>query len=287
MGAFVVALVSLAAPSGPPRDEVATAPSRFASFAGMRVHYKLLGAGEPTLVLVHGWTCNLGFWKGQAPLAKSARLVLVDLPGHGQSDKPEITYSMELMARAVDAVLRDSGVARAVLVGHSMGTPVVWQFSRLFPEKTQALVAVDGGFRSSFKTQAERDAWASRNQGKDYKTSMAARLDGLIGRTAAPALRAEIKAEMLKTPEHVAASAAYEMTDPMVYVTEPKIPVPVLGLYAGYWAADYRTTIEKFIPQLDYQTLPGAGHFLMQERPADFNARLLVFLRKQGLLAGP
>src|SRR5262245_38482296 len=220
MGALLLALLSLAAPSAPAQDPISAAPSRFATFAGMQVHYKLLGDGEPALVLVHGWTCNLGFWRGQAPLAKSARLVLVDLPGHGRSDQPEITYSMELMAGAVDAVLRDAGLERAVLVGHSMGTPVVWQFSRLFPGKAQALVAVDGAFRSSFKTQAERDAWAARSNGGDYKTSMAARLDGLIGRTAAAALRAEIKSEMLKTPQHVASSAAYEMTDPKVYVTE-------------------------------------------------------------------
>ena len=54
----------------------------------MKVHYKVLGRGEPTLVLVHGWTCNLGFWSGQAPLASSVRIVLIDLPGHGESDKP-------------------------------------------------------------------------------------------------------------------------------------------------------------------------------------------------------
>ncbi len=287
MGALLVALLSLAAPSASPQDAIAAAPSRFASYSGMRVHYKLLGAGEPTLLLVHGWTCNLGFWSGQAPLARSMRLLLVDLPGHGLSDKPEVVYSMELMARALDAVLRDAGIQSAVLVGHSMGTPVIWQLSRLVPARAQALIAVDGGFRSGFKTQEERDAWASRNKGKDYKTTMAARLDGLIGRSAPPALRAEIKAEMLKTPEHVAASAAYEMTDPRVYATEPKVSVPVLGVYAPYWPADYKATIEEFIPKLDYQTMPGVGHFLMRERPDDFNARVLAFLRTQGLLAGP
>jgi pimeloyl-ACP methyl ester carboxylesterase len=95
---------------------------------------------------------------------------------------------MELMARALDAVLSDAKIEKAVLVGHSMGTPVVWQFSRLHPEKTQALIAVDGSFRSNFKTQEERERWASRNKGGgDYKTRMASRLDGLIGTTRDPA----------------------------------------------------------------------------------------------------
>jgi pimeloyl-ACP methyl ester carboxylesterase len=282
--ALAVALLAIVS-DAPAEDLLIAAPSRFASFDGMRVHYRMLGAGEPTLVLVHGWSCNLGFWSGQAPLAKAMRVVLVDLPGHGRSDKPELTYSMELLARGVDAVLRDAGVPRAVLVGHSMGTPVVWQFSRLHPDKTQALIAVDGAFRSNFKTQAERDRWASRNKGADYKTSMARRLDGLIGKTVAPALRDEIKFEMLETPQHVASSAAYEMTDPRVYEREPKVTVPVLGVYAAYWPAEYKTTIGAFIPRLDYQTMPGVGHFLMLERPDDFNARVLAFLRREGLLA--
>lgn len=280
-----MALLSCLVPSAHAEDEVAIAPAMFATFEGMKVHYRVLGAGEPTLVLVHGWTCNLGFWKGQAPLADSMRLVLVDLPGHGQSDKPELTYSMELLARGVEAVLRDARVPRAVLAGHSMGTAVVWQFSRLFPEKTQALISVDGAFRSPFKTQEERDTWASRNKGSDYKTTMARRLDGIIGTSAAPALRALIKSEMLKTPQHVAASAAYEMNDPKVFLTQPAIAVPVLGVYAPYWPHDYRNAILAFIPRLDFQTMQGTGHFLMMEKPEDFNERVRTFLRKEGLLA--
>jgi len=267
------------------QDRIAQSPEHFAMLDGSKVHYKVIGSGEPTLVLVHGWTCNLGFWKGQIPLAEQMRLVLVDLPGHGRSDKPELTYTMERMARAVDVVLREAHIPRAVLVGHSMGTPVVWQFSRLFPEKTQALIAVDGAFRSNFKTQEERDRWASRNKGSEYKTSMAARLDGLIGKLAAAALRDEIKSEMLKTPQHVASSAAYEMTHPRVYEREPKVTVPVLGVYAAHWPPDYRQAIEAFIPRLDYATMEGAGHFLMMEKPEPFNRLLREFLRKEGLLA--
>jgi sigma-B regulation protein RsbQ len=286
----VVAALSLAAllmggTQAPASDRIAQAPSFFATFDGLKVHYKVLGSGQPTLLLVHGWTCNLGFWRGQASLSDEMRVVLVDLPGHGRSDKPERAYSMELMARALDAVLSDAKIEKAVLVGHSMGTPVVWQFSRLHPEKTQALIAVDGSFRSNFKTQEERERWASRNKGGgDYKTRMASRLDGLIGTTAAPQLRDEIKNEMLKTPEHVAASCSYEMTDPKVYVKDPPIGVPVLGVYTSQWPKDYRPEIAGFIPKLDYRTLDGAGHFLMMERPDAFNDLVRAFLRQQGLL---
>ena len=57
---------------------------------------------------------------------------------------------MDLFARAVEAVRAAAGVDRVVLVGHSMGTPVVRQFYRLFPKKTLGLVAVDGSLRPFF-----------------------------------------------------------------------------------------------------------------------------------------
>ena len=123
-------------------------PARTASVEGIGVRYKAAGRGEPAIVFVHGWTCDMTSFRFQfSEFAKTHRVIAVDLPGHGQSDKPEVVYSMDLFARSIDAVLKDAGVARAVLVGHSMGTPVVRQFYRLHPEKTVALVAVDGSLK--------------------------------------------------------------------------------------------------------------------------------------------
>jgi pimeloyl-ACP methyl ester carboxylesterase len=80
----------------------------------------------------------------------SLHLIAVDLVGHGKSDKPHVRYTMEVFARSIDSVLTDAKIKRAVLVGHSMGTPVVRQFLRLFPEKTAGLVIVDGALRDAF-----------------------------------------------------------------------------------------------------------------------------------------
>src|SRR5262245_3963598 len=95
-------LLTLSAAAGATEPDFGSAPSRFATLDGAKVHYKILGHGEPTLVLVHGWTCNLGFWDAQAPLSAQMRVVAIDLPGHGRSDQPEIAYTIPLFARAVD-----------------------------------------------------------------------------------------------------------------------------------------------------------------------------------------
>ena len=124
------------------------AKSHFANFHTNKVHYLTVGKGAKTVVFVHGWSCNSGFWREQVPaLADKASLVLIDLPGHGKSDKPHVTYSMDYFARAVLAVMRDARVDKATLVGHSMGTPVICRVHAQAPDKVAALVAVDGILR--------------------------------------------------------------------------------------------------------------------------------------------
>ena len=72
---------------------VADAQSHYTSVGTNRIHYVTTGNGSRTFVFVHGWCCHLGFWREQVPLlADKARLILIDLPGHGQSDKPEANY---------------------------------------------------------------------------------------------------------------------------------------------------------------------------------------------------
>jgi pimeloyl-ACP methyl ester carboxylesterase len=106
--------------------------SQFAKLDGARIHYKSWGKGKDALVLVHGWGCNLNHWRDQIPdFAKRNRVIALDLPGHGESDKPQqLSYTMDLFANAIDAVMRDAKVEHAVVMGHSMGTPVARQFYR-------------------------------------------------------------------------------------------------------------------------------------------------------------
>src|SRR5215211_1189630 len=143
--------------------------SQFAKLDGARIHYKSFGKGKDALVLVHGWTCNLDNWRDQIPdFAKRNRVIALDLPGHGQSDKPQITYTMDLFADAIDAVMRDAKVERAVVMGHSMGTPVARQFYRKYPAKTLGIIIVDGGLRL-FGTKEMREQYLAMFRGPKYK----------------------------------------------------------------------------------------------------------------------
>jgi len=263
-------------------DKLDSAESKFAKSGDIRVHYKSLGEGETALVFVHGWTCDLTFWRAQVEeFAGKIRLLLIDLPGHGKSDKPKIEYTMDLFAKAIDAVLTDTGVKNAVLAGHSMGTPVVRQFYRLFPDKTRALIAVDGSFRAFPVAREQMEKFVEQIVGANSKDVRGRMIDGMFTTKTSPEVRKSVKDGMLDAPVHVAGSAMRSMIDPNIW-KEDAIKVPVLCLMAKSpnWAGAYQEYVRKLAPDVDYQVMDGVGHFLMMEEPKAFNGKLAKFLKK-------
>ena len=259
--------------------------SRNATLDGNKIHYESYGAGREAIVFVHGWTCNLGFWSKQVPeFAKRTRVVAMDLPGHGQSDKPQVTYTMDLFARAVDAVLTDAGVDRAVLVGHSMGTPVIREFYRKYPKKTLALVVVDGPLRP-FGDKKMMDGFIAPLRGPNYKEQAAHFIDSMMGPEVSATLREQIKTSMLATPQYVAVSAMEGMSEESIW-KQDKITVPVLAILAKspFWPADNEQFFRSIASNLDYQMWDGVTHFLMMEKPKEFNDAVAAFVQKNGLL---
>jgi pimeloyl-ACP methyl ester carboxylesterase len=180
--------------------------ARSTQLDGANVHYTEYGAGENALLFVHGWSCDETFWAAQAPvLGAKFHVITIDLPGHGKSDKPQIPYTMDLYARAIDAVLRDAKVKAATLVGHSNGTPVIRQFYRNFPEKTRALVIVEGALRP-FGDKAMMEKFVALLKAPDYEENAGKMIDSMTSPIHDAALREKIKTAMLRTPQYVAAS---------------------------------------------------------------------------------
>lgn len=258
--------------------------SHFATLEGVRIHYTSYAAGEKALLFVHGWSSDETVWKKQASaLAGTVRVITVDLPGHGQSDQPEISYTMDYYARALDAVLRDAGVTKAVLVGHSNGTPVVRQFYRRFPDKTAGLVVVDGTLRSMGSAE-EMEKFIAPFRAPNYAETAGKFIDGITAPMKDPAERAAVKTMMLRTPQRVAVSEFEATLDPAIWKPD-KIGVPVLVVLAKstFWTPDYEQYVRGLAPRLEYETFDAVSHFLMLDKPAEFNAALLAFLKKNQL----
>jgi pimeloyl-ACP methyl ester carboxylesterase/uncharacterized protein (DUF1684 family) len=256
---------------------------KFADFNGVRVAYQEQGKGKETIIFIHGWTCNADFWSGQMSAFPDKRLIAVDLPGHGKSDKPKVVYTMDYFAKAIDAVMKKAGVKRAVLVGHSMGTPVIRQFYRMFPEKVAALVIVDGALRP-FASKAQIDQFMAPMKA-DYKANSSAFVEGMLGNVKNEEVKNQMRKSSAATPDYVAVSAMEAMGDENLYKTDV-INVPVLAILADSsfgQQKDVEQFLRSMIPNLDYRMWQGASHFLMMENPAAFNQALKFFLNKNRL----
>ena len=248
-----------------------------ASVDGKRIYSASAGSGNATVVLVHGWTCDSSSWDAQVPvLAKRYRVITVDLPGHGRSDAPKDgNFSMDLFARAVEAVRAEARAEKIVLVGHSMGAPVIRQYARLFPEHVAGLVAVDGpldmrGFAEGFKPPS-----FAGPEGLKAREGM---IRGMFTPQTPPALQQKILDMMLKTPEATAVGAMSTIFDPALRKSDVT-PMPTLAIFAGTNPQlPNAEEIKKVLPHYSQTQVAGTGHFVMMEKPDEFNQLVTSFV---------
>jgi len=121
--------------------------SRFVNVEGARVHYQEFGnAGDPPMVLIHGYTASVYVWKTAAPMLASEgfHVIAVDLLGFGYSEKPRwFDYSIQSQARMVSRFMNRLGIGRAVIVGSSYGGAVSLNLTLDYPEMVEKLILVD------------------------------------------------------------------------------------------------------------------------------------------------
>lgn len=279
---FAGLLIPLIFVSTVAHSEKPSLKSKFADFGGVKVHYNDVGEGEKALIFIHGWTCSADFWRQSVNEFPEYRVIAVDLPGHGRSDRPRADYTMDYFARSIEAVMRDAKIERAVLVGHSMGTPVIRQFYRLHPKQTLGLVIVDGPLRGGPKEETEQFIAPLR---ADYRENAAKHVDGMLQPVRDEKLKRQIRSAMLATPGYVGLSAIEAMADEKIW-TSDRIDVPVLAILAEspWWKPDTELFLRSIVPNLDFQMWQDVSHFLMMERPAEFNEAVRQFISKNKLL---
>ncbi len=112
----------------------------------IRIHYLEAGIGEP-LLLIHGLGQSLYTWRNLfAELSESYRVIAIDLPGHGYSDRPEyFCYSMDEMAEAIKRFLDEKDIISAHMIGFSTGAMYMLRLLTLYPEYVANCIAISPG----------------------------------------------------------------------------------------------------------------------------------------------
>jgi pimeloyl-ACP methyl ester carboxylesterase len=260
-------------------------PLTGATLDGMRIHSTSTGKGSKTLMLVHGWTCDDTSWAANVPeLAKHYRVITLDLPGHGKSGAPKDgNVTMEMFARALEAVRAERKVDKIILVGHSMGTPVIREYAHLYPQHVAALVLVDGvvvaptppGGRG-IQTPLDADKLTTA-EGLSMREGM---IKGMFTPNTPKDVQENVLKMMLAAPPATAASAMRTTFD-QKYASDEVMQFPAYGIFAEKsFALPAVPFLKKVFPNFDYVAMPGTGHFVMMEQPEEFNRLLTGFVDK-------
>ena len=115
------------------------------------------GQGDDVLLLIHGLGTNAKSWIKNIPaLSKEYRVIAVDLPGYGKSEKGNYKYSMSFYAQVLTEMLDVLGIEKATFVGHSMGGQIAMVTALTYPDMVDKLVLVDPAGFERF-TEGEGD----------------------------------------------------------------------------------------------------------------------------------
>ncbi|MBE7168989.1 MAG: alpha/beta hydrolase [Williamsia sp.] len=130
-----------------PATQPAQPPANFRSLTanvdGINIHYVVGGAGEP-LLLIHGFGQNWYMWNRLLPaLSKHFTVVAPDLPGLGESDKPDSGYTKKQLAKHIHALMQQLGFKNAQVVGHDIGLMVAYAYAAQFGDEVKKVALLD------------------------------------------------------------------------------------------------------------------------------------------------
>lgn len=253
-------------------DSAAVPGRSVASADGVPIRYESFGRGEPALVLVHCWCCDRHLWDAVVPrFSKERRVVTLDLAGHGESGRDRKEWTIQAYGQDVKAVVEVLGLMKVILVGHSMGGPVVLEAARLLPGKVVGLVPVDTELNVEQTNPPEEVAALVKSFEKDFRgaAEMFTRQYMFVPKSE-PAVIERVVAKNVAAPPEVAipslrASLSYDARP-----TLREVRIPAHAVNSDHFPTDVEANRRQFAAY-DVTLMTGVGHYLMLEDPTRFS----------------
>ena len=240
---------------------------------GVMINYYIKGSEKKALVFVHGYSCSSEYWWPQLEyFSKNYTTVAVDLAGHGESGLNRKEYSMEAFGDDVKSVIEHLDLNQVVLIGHSMGGPVIVKAARSLGTKTRLIIGVDtfhdlttegiGGFaRIAVNTMFQLFYDSMTEDSID---------DFFIERTDND-LEEWIRNDALKSPKNISQGTL----DALLRMNYPEslseLSVPMIALNARSFRETKLDSNFDTYKDLQIEFMEDVGHFIMLERPDEFN----------------
>jgi pimeloyl-ACP methyl ester carboxylesterase len=264
---------------------------------------QVLDGGNPQgspIVLIHCYTCSMKWWDKLAPLLeRDHRVILLDLLGHGGSDKPGGGYSIGDQASAAAEALAKLGVSRATVVGHSLGGSVVTALAELSPQLATRVVIIDQAPDDSFEDEslAQRlGYWSVIGQAETRLVQIAPKslVRGQYDDAFAPGFsipsgfeNPDQPVDDLRAMTYTAYKDTHDAEDEFVGEAplDQRMATASLPLLAIFGAEDQIYDAEEAIaryrqvPDSQTRLIEGAGHSPNVEKPEEVAALILAFAR--------
>lgn len=248
------------------------------------IFYETVGDGLP-LVFVHGLGGTSNVWHAQrVGLSKFFKVVTLDLPGSGRSDRSARQYTMERWVEQLNGFADAAKLDKFVLVGHSMTTVLAQKFAAKYGSRLTAL-ALCGPITEL--APAGQDAFAKRAEAV-LKEGMSAVADAVLGgaltpatREANPALAGMVREMLLSNDTACYAGHCQALRVGSAKADQAHIKCPTLILVGdqdGVTPLANARAIAAAVAGARIRIIPATAHLTMMERPELFNAALIEFL---------
>ncbi|MDD0977669.1 alpha/beta fold hydrolase [Pseudomonas fontis] len=250
---------------------------------GCSLHYEEYGQGEP-LVLLHGLGSSCQDWEMQiAELARHYRLILMDIRGHGRSDKPRERYSIPGFSADLMALLEHLQTGPVHLVGLSMGGMVGFQFAVDHPEWLRSLCIVNSAPEVKVRSRDDYWQWAKRwTLARVLSLSTIGK--GLAARLFPKPEQAELRRKMAERWARNDKRAYLASFDAIVgWGVEERLgritcPTLVISADHDYTPVKLKERYVSLIPHARLAIIDDSRHATPLDQPQRFNQTLLQFL---------
>jgi len=245
------------------------------------LHYEEHGEGTP-LMLVHGACENSSFWKAQlTELQKQNHLILLDLPGHGQSAKPSGEVSIPIYGEIVREAIHGMELDSPILGGHSMGGAIAMTIAAEQPDILRGIILANTGAKLS--VLPEILAGLETDFEETIREQVAPKE---LGNTHTDQILEWISNEMVLTDPSVGLEdfLACNHFDMRTKIKEIQVPTLIVaGDKDKFTPVKWAAYLNENIPNSQLAVIQGTGHLTMLERPDAFNQVLEEFLSEYAI----
>lgn len=245
---------------------------------GLEIRYAVHGDGPIAVVLIHGWLEDREFWREQiVDLAEQHTVVAIDLPGHGESiatRADRTSWSVDSFASDLSAVVEQLPNEQIILVGHSMGGQVALAAAERLGQVALGVVGVD----SLHNAEMSLDAASWDPILEMYREDFSATCEQFVASmfphaTDEPTLPDWVQRRMCASDPEIALAVAerFPQIDHRSLFGRAALPIRCIN---SPLTLPTESEINRQYADFEVRTIDGAGHFLMLERPAEFNLLL-------------